>query len=70
MSDGLTPIAEVGPLDPDAFDSQIGPQHRPVMMRGIARDWPLVEAGRHSPEPALVYVKGLEPAGLALITRR
>ena len=60
MSDGLTPIAEVGPLDPAAFDSEIRPRHRPAVMRGIARDWPLVGAGRRSPEAALAYLKSLD----------
>lgn len=30
----------------------------PVILRGVARDWPLVKAGLDSPEAAMAYLKG------------
>ena len=45
------PVRETGPLGPDAFlaEAEAG---EPFVLRGQARDWPLVSAGREGP-PAL-----------------
>jgi len=44
----LRPIEEIGPLDAAAFDAEVRPAHRPVVIRGVARGWPLIEAALHS----------------------
>jgi len=56
----LTPIDETGPLDAAQFDAEIRPAHRPVVIRGAAREWPLVQAGMRSPAEAIGYLKALD----------
>lgn len=53
-------IDEIEPLDAATFDAEVRPRHRPVVMRGVAAAWPLVEAGRRSPVDALGYLKSLD----------
>jgi hypothetical protein len=49
MSDivGL-PVAELGPIDAAYFEAEIANGYRPVVMRGLAADWPAVLAARTS----------------------
>jgi hypothetical protein len=56
----MTAIDEIGPLDSARFDAEVRPAHRPVVMRGLASHWPLVEAGRRSPEAAMAYLTALD----------
>jgi hypothetical protein len=56
----LTPVEEIAPRDAAAFDADIRPAHRPVVIRGAARDWPLVAAALRSPDEALGYLKALD----------
>jgi hypothetical protein len=56
----LTQIEEIGPLGAAEFDADVRPRHRPVVIRGIAAGWPLVEAGRRSAEAAIGYLKTLD----------
>ena len=56
----LTGIEEIGPLDAAAFDADIRPQHRPVVIRGAVRDWPLVAAAQRSTDAAIGYLKSLD----------
>jgi len=51
------PIREVDGLDRARLDAEIRPARRPVVMRGLGRDWPAVRAGRTSPEAAITYLK-------------
>ena len=51
------PIREVERLDRAHFDAEIRPARQPVVLRGLGRDWPAVEAGRTSPEEAVTYLK-------------
>ena len=53
----MTGIAEIAPPDAAAFDAEIRPAHRPVVIRGAARDWPLVEAALRSAGDAIAYLK-------------
>jgi hypothetical protein len=48
----LTGIA----FDSIPFDALIA-EDRPAIVRGVARDWPLVRAGRESAEAAIAYLK-------------
>jgi hypothetical protein len=52
------PIAERGAVDRAAFDAEIRPAARPVVLRGQARDWPAVAAARASDEALVAYLKG------------
>lgn len=56
----MSPIEEIGPLDAKTFEADIRPRHRPAVIRGAARDWPLVEAGRRSAADAIAYLKSLD----------
>ena len=56
----LTPIDQTGPLDAAKFDAEFRPAHRPVVIRGAARDWPLVQAALRSAGEAIGYLKGLD----------
>jgi len=51
------PIRELSDIDRARFDSEIRPARVPVVLRGLARDWPAVQAGRTSPEEAIAYLK-------------
>jgi len=53
-------VEEIGLLGPAEFDADVRPRHEPVVIRGAARDWPLVEAARRSPEEAIGYLKSLD----------
>ena len=52
-----TKTEELTGVDPDhiPFDEVIARQ-RPVLMKGLARDWPLVRHGLHSPYEAIRYL--------------
>src|SRR5690348_3603865 len=56
----LSEVEEIGPLTAAEFDAEVRPRHRPVVIRGAARQWPLVEAGRHSTADAIGYLKSLD----------
>ena len=53
-------IEEIAPLTAAEFDAQVRPRHRPVVIRGAAGAWPLVDAARRSPDEALGYLKSLD----------
>ena len=53
----MTPVEEIGAVDADTFEREVRPAYRPVVMRGIAGSWPVVEAGRSDPEQALAVVE-------------
>jgi hypothetical protein len=55
------PIAERGPIDRVAFDAEIRPAARPVVLRGQAKDWPAVAAARASDEAFVAYLKSFRP---------
>ena len=49
----LAQIAERRAPTPEQFRSEILPGGQPVVMRGVANDWPLVIAGRDDPRKAM-----------------
>jgi hypothetical protein len=51
------PMREIGEVDRAFFDREIRPARRPVVLRGLARDWPAVIAGRSSAEGTVDYLK-------------
>jgi oxalate decarboxylase/phosphoglucose isomerase-like protein (cupin superfamily) len=52
-----TPISELDNVTPDQFRDEILPTARPVVMRGLVGDWPVVAAGRTSPEAICDYLR-------------
>ena len=44
-------------VDRGIFEKEVFPANRPVVLRGLLRDWPVVNAGRQSPQSAADYVK-------------
>jgi hypothetical protein len=46
----MRPVPEWKAPTPDEFLSEIVARARPAVLRGVAADWPLVGAGRQSPE--------------------
>jgi len=51
------PIREIEGVDRARFDAEVRPSRQPAIFRGLARDWPAVQAGRTSPEAAMAYLK-------------
>lgn len=63
MPDGIAMRTLEG-LQPDALPlAALVAAGEPVVLRGIARDWALVQAGLRSPQEALAYLRGFD-AGL------
>jgi len=63
MPDGVAMRTLEG-LQPDALPlAALVAAGEPVVLRGIARDWALVQAGLRSPQDALAYLRGFD-AGL------
>ena len=56
----MTEVEEIGPLGPAEFDADVRPRHRPVVIRGAASRWPLVEQAHRSAEAAIDYLKSLD----------
>ena len=55
------PIAEVDEVDFARFHEEIRPAGKPVVMRGLAADWPAVEAARRSDRAIVDYLLGFGP---------
>ena len=49
----MTPVEDIAPTSPAEFEQTVRPGFRPVVMRGVARDWPLVRAAEGGAEAAL-----------------
>ena len=52
------PIREWTNVTPDSFNADIRPLGQPAVIRGLKRDWPLVQAGLKSASAAVDYVSG------------
>ena len=55
----MTPLPEHGAIDPAQF-AALSAKGEPFVMRGLAEGWPLVAAGRQSPEAALASLAAFE----------
>ncbi len=51
------PLPEIEYIDRRTFEEEIRPAARPVVLRGIAREWPAVAAARASAEEGVGYLK-------------
>ena len=52
------PIEEIDGIDQARFREEIRPAGRPVVLRGLASDWPAVRAARESDEALVAYMNG------------
>jgi hypothetical protein len=52
----LAPIPEVRLSGPEALDAQLRGAKQPFVVRGLVKDWPLVDAGRKSARDARDYL--------------
>jgi hypothetical protein len=50
-------------VDRKIFENEILPANRPVVMRGLLPDWPVVQAGREGAESAANYLKQFDNGG-------
>ena len=60
------PIAEVHGIDRARFDAEVRASAQPVILRGLANDWPAVRAACRSDEALVTYLKTFshaEPVG-------
>ncbi|MEL6876860.1 MAG: cupin-like domain-containing protein [Pseudomonadota bacterium] len=53
----MTPVLEIEPVDAETFERDVRPLFRPIVMRGIASDWPIVLAGKQDAEDALSQIE-------------
>jgi hypothetical protein len=53
---GLARIPEVAVRDPGALDAELRAATAPFVVRGLVKDWPLVEAGKRSAREARDYI--------------
>jgi hypothetical protein len=49
--------------DPEQFLREVVEPCRPVVLRGLVKDWPIVAAGRHSPSAVRDHLKPLDVGG-------
>lgn len=68
-TDALTPIAEWAAPSPDQFRVEILPGEQPAVLRGIVRDWPLVQAARHEACEAMALLEAKASAHLTGVLR-
>lgn len=55
---GMTPIDEIAVSRPAELDAALRSATAPFVVRGLVRDWPLVQAGLHSFREARDYIQG------------
>ena len=48
---------------PEQFLREVVEPCRPVVLRGLVKDWPIVAAGRHSPSAVRDHLKPLDVGG-------
>ena len=56
----MNAVEEIEAVDAATFEREVRPRYRPVVIRGLASDWPLVEAGRGDPFAALDLIEGFD----------
>ena len=60
MNGESRPIARLRNVDRETFHRDIVPQGEPVVLEGLVRQWPAVQAGIESPEAASGYLAGFD----------
>lgn len=56
------PLPETADVDRDRFEREIVPAGRPIVLRGLVADWPLVAAAKQSDEALAQYLLGFANA--------
>ena len=56
-------IEEWQSVDRAVFENEIFPTNRPAVLKGLLRDWPVVQAGRQSPTSVANYFKQFDTGG-------
>jgi hypothetical protein len=56
MATKPAPIPERLEADPEVLRRELIPGGKPCVMRGLVKDWPAVQAGRHSPQATVKYL--------------
>ena len=57
VSESMQAVEDIAPVDAATFERDIRPGFRPVVMRGLARDWPVVQAAERGPDAVLELVR-------------
>lgn len=52
----MKPVEEIGEVDAATFEAEHRPLYQPLVIRGLARHWPVVEHGQRSAQQALDHV--------------
>ena len=68
-TEALRPVAERAATTVDQFRKEILPGGQPVVLRGIARDWPLVIAAREDARKAMSLLEASANAEIAHVLR-
>ena len=53
----MHPVEEIAVPDRTVFEEEVRPLFKPVVMRGLAADWPLVTQGSNAPAAAIERIK-------------
>jgi hypothetical protein len=69
QTDALAPIAEWAAPSPDQFRAEILSSEQPAVLRGIARDWPLVTVARHDARDAMALLEAKASAHMTNVLR-
>jgi len=68
-TDALAPIAEWAAPSPEQFCAEILSNDQPAVLRGIAHDWPLVQAARRDAREAMALLEEKASAQVAGVLR-
>jgi len=68
-TEAIAPIPERAATTPDQFRAEILPSGQPAVLRGIARDWPLVIAARRDAREAMALLETTAGAHLTGVLR-
>ncbi|MFD0724616.1 cupin-like domain-containing protein [Lysobacter brunescens] len=60
MPESIVEVAEVAGLDPHALPDAILASQRPLLLKGLVSDWPLVHAAAEGPCAAIAHLRGFD----------
>ncbi|MXP48253.1 cupin-like domain-containing protein [Altererythrobacter luteolus] len=53
----MNPVDEIPVCNADVFEAEFRPAFRPFVIRGLASDWPIAQAGKDDPAAALTMIE-------------
>ena len=68
-TEAIAPVPDRPAPTPQQFHEEILPSGRPAVLRGVARDWPLVRAALEDPRNAMALLERSANANLAKVLR-